>query len=234
MLKKLFLPLLIIGTLFVPIVGGAPVYAEGEDQQPVQSKIGDRRFLGLTTWDNGIEHYLDGGEIDGENDLPVIIAVIAGNIFNDILVVATYLILGYIIYGGYLYIFANGETNKIAIAKKALNQAFIGLAITMSSNIIVNSIRIAFLGNANNNLTNVQNVDVTSMVSNLIGWVIGVGGITAAAFVVGGGILYMTSSGDSAKVQTAKNTIKYALIGLVIVAFAQAISMLMTNIIKGN
>ena len=41
--------------------------------------------------------------------------------------------------------------------------------------------------------------------------------------LIWGGILYTTSAGDSNKVTTAKNTIMYAVIGLVIAIFAYAI-----------
>ena len=41
--------------------------------------------------------------------------------------------------------------------------------------------------------------------------------------LIWGGILYTTSSGDSNKVTTAKNTIMYAVIGLVVAIFAYAI-----------
>ena len=50
-----------------------------------------------------------------------------------------------------------------------------------------------------------------------------VGGIVAAVFIVVGGFNYMTSAGDAGKVAKAKNTIIYALIGLVVCVLAFAI-----------
>lgn len=47
--------------------------------------------------------------------------------------------------------------------------------------------------------------------------------ITAVIMVVVGGIKYTTSGGDSNKIQSAKNTITYAIVGLVIAIFAWAI-----------
>jgi hypothetical protein len=41
--------------------------------------------------------------------------------------------------------------------------------------------------------------------------------------IIWGGLRYITSGGDSAKITSAKNTIIYALIGLVVVALAQFI-----------
>ncbi len=46
-------------------------------------------------------------------------------------------------------------------------------------------------------------------------------GIVAVIMVIYGGFRYITSGGDSGKVGNAKNTLIYAIIGLVIVALAQ-------------
>lgn len=48
-------------------------------------------------------------------------------------------------------------------------------------------------------------------------------GIAAVFIIVIAGISYMTSHGDAAKVKTAKDTIIYAAVGLVVVVLARAI-----------
>ncbi len=48
-------------------------------------------------------------------------------------------------------------------------------------------------------------------------------GFIAVVMIIYGGFKYITSSGDSGNVTSAKNTIMYALIGLVIVALAQVL-----------
>jgi cytochrome bd-type quinol oxidase subunit 2 len=48
-------------------------------------------------------------------------------------------------------------------------------------------------------------------------------GVVAVIMIIWGGLRYITSGGDSAKITSAKNTIIYALIGLVVVALAQFI-----------
>jgi hypothetical protein len=48
-------------------------------------------------------------------------------------------------------------------------------------------------------------------------------GFAAVIMVIVGGFKYITSAGDSASTSSAKNTILYAVIGLVIVAMAQVI-----------
>jgi len=56
-----------------------------------------------------------------------------------------------------------------------------------------------------------------------------VGGILAVIFVIVGGYRYITSGGASDKVTNAKNTILYALIGLVIIALAQVLVKFVLN-----
>lgn len=48
-------------------------------------------------------------------------------------------------------------------------------------------------------------------------------GVIAVIMIIVGGLRYITSGGDSTKVSTAKNSIIYAIVGLVIVALAQLI-----------
>lgn len=48
-------------------------------------------------------------------------------------------------------------------------------------------------------------------------------GVIAVLMIIIGGLRYIISDGDSGKITTARNTIMYALIGLILVAFAQII-----------
>ncbi len=70
-----------------------------------------------------------------------------------------------------------------------------------------------------NSSKNKINSTVASVI-NIFSWVVGV---TAVIMVIIGGFKYITSQGDSNNVNSAKNTILYAVIGLVIVAMAQII-----------
>ena len=66
--------------------------------------------------------------------------------------------------------------------------------------------------------TRVNNIIAT--VINLFSLVVGV---VSVIMIIIGGLKYITSGGDSGNVTGAKNTILYAVIGLVIVALAQVI-----------
>ncbi len=76
------------------------------------------------------------------------------------------------------------------------------------------------------------NTKIESVVGSIIKAVIGVLGLVAVAFIVIGGVQYMTSSGDTTKLQKAKNTILYAVIGLIIAALAFAIANFAINAIN--
>ena len=61
---------------------------------------------------------------------------------------------------------------------------------------------------------------LTGPISDILKGVIGIAGLVAVTYVIIGGYKYMTSGGDAGKLQSAKNTIMYALIGLAVCALA--------------
>ena len=186
-------------------------------------------FLGLTTWDCNTKEW------NNEAALKNNIWIIVGNISNNVVVIAAYLVLGYVIYGGYLYLLAAGDTNKTAAGKKTLVHAFTGLAIVLLAKIIVSSIHMALLHNSGafkEDCLNASCTTANNLVTYLIQWVIGVAGIVAATFIVIGAISYITSSGEASKLQKAKNTILYALIGLAIVGLAEVITAFVSKTIN--
>lgn len=80
--------------------------------------------------------------------------------------------------------------------------------------------------NAANNVTK-----IVALAVNIFSWVIGVVAVFA---IIYGGFRYITSGGESAGVTSAKNTILYAIIGLVIVALAQLIVRFVLSNVTGS
>ncbi len=80
--------------------------------------------------------------------------------------------------------------------------------------------------NAANNVTKLVKLTI-----NIFSWIIGVVAVFAIIF---GGFKYITSGGDSSGVTGAKNTILYAIIGLVIVALAQLIVRFVLSNVTGS
>lgn len=70
---------------------------------------------------------------------------------------------------------------------------------------------------------------IQSTIANVINIFSIVVGVTAVVMIIIGGFKYITSSGDSGNVNSAKDTILYAIIGLVIVALAQVIVRFVVN-----
>lgn len=54
-------------------------------------------------------------------------------------------------------------------------------------------------------------------------------GIISVIFIIIGGVKYITSSGDANNITSAKNTIMYAIVGLIVVALAQVIVKFVMN-----
>jgi cytochrome bd-type quinol oxidase subunit 2 len=76
---------------------------------------------------------------------------------------------------------------------------------------------------------NCNNVDATgtakanSLIKNIINIFSLIVGVVAVIMIIFGGFRYITSGGNDSSVGSAKNTILYAVVGLVIVALAQII-----------
>lgn len=64
---------------------------------------------------------------------------------------------------------------------------------------------------------------VNPLVRTLIGTMLFILGTISVIMIIVGGIKYTTSNGDQAKVTSAKNTILYAVVGLVVALLAYAI-----------
>jgi Type IV secretion system pilin len=73
----------------------------------------------------------------------------------------------------------------------------------------------------------VAGTDATSRINNIVHTIVNLlsalVGIVAVIMIIVGGFRYITSGGNDTSVTSAKNTILYAIIGLVVVALAQII-----------
>ncbi len=222
-LKKIAAFMLILATCSITISFVSPVstnaaYIGG-------SSTCDTTFLGLTPWYCHVEE-----NPQSEEALTSNVVKIASNILVDISILSAYLVLGFVIYGGYLYMFSSGDPTKAANSRKVLTRAFIGLAIVLLANVILNAIRIALIGNQS--FADIQNVDANELFTNAINFAIAVAGVVCLIFIIIGAVGYITSSGDSSKLQKAKNTLTYALIGLIVVGLAAVITAFVSNLIR--
>lgn len=86
----------------------------------------------------------------------------------------------------------------------------------------------AWLPDGFGNLSGVGGIN--KLVQDGLGIMLGVSGLISLVYIVIGGIKYTQSSGDSGKADKAKNTIVYALIGLIVSILGYSIvSLIMTR-----
>jgi hypothetical protein len=67
--------------------------------------------------------------------------------------------------------------------------------------------------------------DIVSVLYSLIGYALLIIGAVALGFAIYGGFLFITSGGDSEKTTKARNTLLYAVIGVIVIALSYVILM---------
>lgn len=80
-----------------------------------------------------------------------------------------------------------------------------------------------------------SSTDLPKLISTILDWALGIAGLLAVIYIIIGGFNYITSSGNKDKVAAGKNSIIYAIIGLLVVALAFAIkSFVITRVLGGT
>lgn len=166
------------------------------------------------------------------------------SIVNGVIAVVGFVAVCFVVYGGILYMTSAGDSAKTTKGRNTIFYALIGIAICALSFVIVNFVLINLIqgsgggsgsGEAGVELVGNGDGELTAYVGSIVKGVIAVLGFVCVIVMIFGGTNYMASGGDSAKVQKAKNTILYGLIGLIICVLAFAIvNLVIVNIIQGT
>lgn len=166
--------------------------------------------------------------------LLVLLAVV-----DDMLRIAGLLAVLFVIYAGVKFILSQGDPAEAAKARGTAINALIGLAIA-----IVSISFVAYLGYAVgqgqgaqgtsghldlHSLPNPTGVDNGNIIQTALSIVFGVIGALSFMIIVIAGFRYMLAQGDPSATAQAKNTIIYALVGLVIAIAAQSIVSLVVS-----
>jgi ABC-type Fe3+ transport system permease subunit len=115
--------------------------------------------------------------------------------------------------------------------KKALNVALMGvlmvpvlaLGVSLATGTMDVSAQITSGTNATGQQSAAAGADVGTIIKNVVNALLYVIGALSVIMLIWGGIRYTTSAGNQNSVTAAKNTILYAIIGLVVAVFAYAI-----------
>lgn len=194
-------------------------------------------FLGLLPWNYYLDTSPDSNGVCMVNNFHLLgsnssLLLILLAIVDDLLRIAGLLAVAFVIYAGVQFIMSSGSPDNAAKARTTGINALVGLAITMVAISFV-----TFLGNqfasqsvpaatsglnlgSLPNPTGVANGDVVHTVLTIVFTTIGA---LSFMIVVIAGFQYVLSQGDPQATGKAKNTIIYALVGLVIAIAAQSI-----------
>jgi len=76
--------------------------------------------------------------------------------------------------------------------------------------------------------------DMNTIIGRLANFVIGAIGILGIMFLVWGAILYVTSAGNEDQIEKAKDTLRYAVIGLFVAGFAYGIEVILFSLFSAG
>lgn len=82
-----------------------------------------------------------------------------------------------------------------------------------------------------NKVNDGNTTDLTASIKNVVNIMLFIAGAVAVIMIIIGGIRFVVSNGDSGAVQSAKNTVLYSVIGLIVIILAYAIvNFVVTNV----
>ena len=234
---KQFLKNIIFAGAFVFLIA-APVMTVVTPQTALAANHpcdNSRTILGLPFWYRGLTKTDSTGDCaisspEEAGGLSPFIWKIVLNVIEIGLILAGWIALFFILYGGFLFITGGGNASQVEKARKSIFNAVIGLIISMGAIAITN---LAFGSLASSTVTNefgVPEINADDLLRNGINLVYYIAGIVAVIVIIIAGIMYSTSLGDSGRITRAKNMILYSVIGLVILVAAFAI----TNFVMSN
>lgn len=101
-------------------------------------------LLGFRPWYAGLcksgEKEFEAPDKGDHKALALFVWTIVLNVTFDLTLAVGYIALGFVIYGGYLYIMSQGDPSRMAKGKKTLMSAIIGTIIAMLASVAVNTV----------------------------------------------------------------------------------------------
>lgn len=120
-----------LGILLVPTRPFTPV------AQADTCGANDSNFLSFPTWYRNLTCDSEGHvDLQGES-IGDVVVIVALNIVDIVLRLLSIAAIGFIIYGGILYLIARGEPANVAKGKATITHAIVGLIIGIASSAIV-------------------------------------------------------------------------------------------------
>ena len=140
-MKKLFIVIVLLAfsILTIPqhVFATSSPSTNPNTSSNAEGKCPHNGFLGFRPWYAGLDCPNGSVTLGTGDEIPGNVWAIVLNILSSLLVAVGYLSVGFIIYGGYLYVLSQGSSDTMTKAKKTLTNAVIGLVIAILANAIV-------------------------------------------------------------------------------------------------
>ncbi|MDR0957042.1 MAG: pilin [Candidatus Nomurabacteria bacterium] len=223
-IKKLSLTLAVISLVASVFSFAIPNIALAADCDLVGNNP-NSNFLNFPTWYRGLvgeeRPTSDGTVCEYHGSVANLVFTVALNIIDIVLRLGSIIAVGFVIFGGFKYITAQGDPGKAKEGRQTIMRALLGMLIA-----IVSSVAVSFVVSRMNN--NIKQSG-TELLQNTLSLVYFVLGLVAVVMIIIGAYKYIMSSGDPKKAADGKNTIIFSVVGLVIVLLAFTI----TNFVVG-
>lgn len=193
-------------------------------------------FLGvLPTWDRGLgdcEDLAGQGSIIDQNKTKIIIT----NVTDILITIGGLVAVGFVIFGGFKYVLSSGNSEQANAARSTIINAAIGVIIVIAGKVIVGAIFNQLTGSPEPNLNDqgLVQVDDSTFIDNALNMVWLVLGSISLIVIVLQGIKYTLSGGNSDAVNSARNGIIYALVGLTIALVSWSLLNFAINQVVGD
>lgn len=129
-------------------------------------------------------------------------------------IVATLAVLAIVI-GGVIYIISAGNSTLMTQAKGAITGALVGLALVIAAPSFLKEIY-DILGAKSKPGEVEKALSLTQIAMNVLDFILSIIGVLAVIMLIIGGLVYLTSAGDTKRIETGRNIVKYALIGITV------------------
>lgn len=214
---------LYLGSLFVLAFGVGGIIGATVPTGTADAACGT--FLTFPAWYEGLttgDCEIQGPDASNRDGLTQYIWTIILNVIEIMLQAVCYIAVGFVIYGGFLYITSGNSPDGRARALKTVVNALIGFAIAIAAVAVKNLIWDNILRGAGG--TSAPVIEAGGVVQNILNLIYTLVAIAAVVVIIISSINMATSAGDPGKAAKARTGIVSAVIGIVVVIAAFAIT----------
>jgi hypothetical protein len=203
---SIFFLILLSGILFLPLVG-----------QAGGGGAGGKRI----SFTNPLE-FLE--EKEGVKDIPTLIYFLIRKIreFGIPLAVAV------MAFGGFKFVTAGGNEEKVTEARKVFTYAVVGVVLLLGAEMLMDAIS-SFMGLKGAKAG--KDIELYQKFIDLIRYFYGIVFALSVAFLSWGGLKYLRAGGDEQQIAEAKKNTLYGIIGLMIILGVWVIIVLISNVL---